>query len=112
MANRYTRGMKLWQILVPCFRPDGRKFGIKHHKTWDVKVREIAKGLTVLQPVKGHWVKPDGTVLAERMIPCLIACSDEQMEQIVALTGPYYQQEAVMWWAVSEQAYITHFKQV
>lgn len=97
---------KLWQILVPTVRNDGRPFRLRYHRVWDSKVRELSGGLTVTPPVKGQWVDDDGTLYAERMIPVNILATDEEIERIVDMTIQYYEQIAVMYYLVSDQAFI------
>lgn len=101
--------MKLWTILVPTVRPDGRPFRLRFHRVWDAKVREIAGGLTVLEPAKGQWLSPDGELFAERMIPVLLGCSGQQIEKIADMTAAYYSQRAVMYWQVSDNVVIKHY---
>ena len=98
--------MTLWEILVPTVRPNGKPFRTRYHRVWDAKVREIATGLTILKPVKGQWVSPKGELFAERMIPVRIACDQPQIERIARMTAEYYDQLAVMYYRISDAAYI------
>lgn len=59
---------------------------------------------------KGQWVSPEGKLFMERMIPVRIACTREQIEQVIDLTAKYYSQEAVMAHKVSTEVIIKHFK--
>lgn len=43
------------------------------------------------------------------MIPVRIACSEEQIHGIAKFTAGYYQQEAVMYYLVSEKVFIRSF---
>jgi hypothetical protein len=76
---------------------------------WDNKVRAISGGLTILHPTKGQWVSPDGKLFIERMIPVRIACTSEQMDMISDITASYYQQQAVMFYTVSDNVRIKHY---
>ncbi len=100
---------KLWEILVPTVRNNGRPFRTRFHRVWDAKVRAISGGLTICVPAKGQWVSPDGVLFAERMIPVRIACTEQQIEQIADLTANYYDQNAVLYWLVSERVVIKHY---
>jgi hypothetical protein len=102
---------ELWEILVPTVRNDGKPFRLRYHRVWDAKVRAITNGLTVLHPVKGQWVAPDGTLFAERMIPVRIACTEAQIEDIADLTVIYYEQKAVMFYRVSDRVTIKHYEE-
>lgn len=88
--------MNMWEILVPTVRNCGKPFRTRYHRVWDKKVREISGGLTIMSPVKGQWVNPDGILFAERMIPVRIIATEEQIEKIIAMTIKYYDQEAVL----------------
>jgi len=92
----------LWEILVPCVRQDGRPFHTRYHRVWDAKVRAIAGGLTILHPAKGQWVY-NGAVIAERVIPVRVACTREQIEQIVQISLDYYEQIAIMAYKISDE---------
>lgn len=95
---------KLWEILVPTVIPntDGTRFyRTRYHKVWDEKVRAITGGLTIMPPVKGQWVSPDGGLFLERMIPVRIVATDEQIDKIVDMTLEYYSQEAVLCYLIS-----------
>ena len=106
--------MKLWEIYVPCEKPPhfpGKKrfFDKKFHREWDKKVMAISNGLTILTPHKGSWVSPDGQRCNERVLPVRIACSDEEIELIIALTAKHYGQKAIMAYLVSETVIIRDF---
>jgi hypothetical protein len=100
--------IKLWEILVPTVRPDGRPIKARFHRVWDRKVYEITNGLTILTPTKGKWVNTDGVLFAERMIPVRIACTHEQIESIIDFSLTYYEQEAIMAYLLSETVIIKH----
>lgn len=99
----------LWEILVPTVRPDGRPIHLRFHRVWDAKVRTISGGLTIYAPAKGQWVSPCGQLFEERMIPVRIACTAEQMERIADMSAAYYEQQAILYYLVSEQVFIRHY---
>jgi hypothetical protein len=83
----------VWEILVPVADNNGRAFTIEHHRKWDDKVKEIARGLTVMGAAKrGIWISPQGEEFDERMIFVRIACSDAQIEEIAEFTRAHYDQ--------------------
>lgn len=96
----------LWEILVPRKFNDDREVPLAHHQAWDDRVRKITGGLTILRPAKGIWESPVGTVFKEEMIPVRIACSREQIDQIIDLTLDHYDQLAVMAYRVSNEVII------
>ena len=93
--------LKMWTILVPTQRNDGRPIRTRFHRVWDAKIREISGGLTILAPSKGQWVCPEGQLYAERMIPVMFSATDEDCDKIMKLTLEYYEQLAVLCWEVS-----------
>lgn len=101
--------VQLWEILVPTVRACGTPIRTRCHRVWDAKVREIAGGLTILQPVRGQWVSPTGELFGERMIPVRIACSEEQIELISDITARFYVQEAILYYRVSDKVVIRHY---
>lgn len=100
---------QLWEILVPCVRNDGRPIRTRCHREWDSRVRRITGGLTIMQPVRGQWVSPDGRLFAERMIPVRIVATEAEMESISDMTAAFYEQLAVMYYRVSERVIIRHY---
>lgn len=99
---------KMWEILVPTTRNDGRPIRTRFHRVWDEKVRAISGGLTVLTPAVGQWVNPDGHLFKERMIPVRIMCSREDIETIIDMTIEYYEQEAVLAYCVSSECVLKY----
>lgn len=97
--------MKLWEILVPVRSNTSKEILVEDHWLWDAEVRKIVGGATIMRTVKGHW-ECDGKVVAERMIPVRVACTEEEMKRVVQLTIRYYKQKAVMYYVVSERCYI------
>lgn len=105
-----TTELKLWEILVPTERrKDGKPIRTRFHRVWDQKVRELAGGLTVLQPARGQWVSGSGELYRERMIPVRIMCTEEQIEEVADMTASYYDQLAVMFYRVSDNVRIKHY---
>lgn len=104
--------VQLWEILVPTVRNNGKPYRARYHRVWDKKVQKIAKGLTILKPVKGKWVSPESDEFAERMIPVRIACSEHEIEEISVMTMLYYDQLAVMYYRVSDRVVIKHKNEV
>lgn len=94
---------RMWEILVPTQRNDGRPIRTRFHRVWDEKVKDITGGLTITPPVKGVWVSKSGDEYRERMIPVRILATDDQMERIVDLTKDYYEQLAVLAYAISSR---------
>lgn len=101
---------KLYEILVPTIRNDGRPIREKFHRVWDAKVYEITGGLTVLKPTKGKWVSAEEKLFEERMIPVRIACTKNQMDKIIDMTIDYYEQLAVMAYKISDEVIIRNKK--
>ena len=99
--------IQLWELLVPTIRRVGGKpYRTRYHRVWDAKVRSISGGLTIFHPVKGQWVSKEKQLFVERMIPVRIACTREQIEQIIDMTLVYYDQLEVMAYLVSEDVII------
>ena len=98
-----TDTKEVWEILVPCTKPNGRPNRTRFHRVWDEKVRTITGGLTVCTPTKGQWVSPGGETISERMIPVRIVCTREQIDEIVDMTLVYYDQEAVLAYKISNE---------
>lgn len=99
---------QLWEVLVPTVRNSGKPFRTRHHRVWDLRVRRITGGLTILQPARGQWVSPQGTLFQERMIPVRIAATRKQIDQVIKITMQHYDQLAVMAYKVSDEVLIVH----
>jgi len=93
---------KIYEILVPTTRNDGRPIKTRYHKVWDEKVIEISGGMTILTPAKGRWLSPSEELFKERMIPVRIICDDSEIEEIINFTIDYYEQEAVLAYVISD----------
>lgn len=95
----------LWEIFIPTTmkHPSGSDLtvSVAHHLAWDTKVSAICKGLTLLPRVRGKWLNEE-----ERSIPVRIVCSSYEIERIAEITGEHYQQDAVLYWMVSDKAVI------
>ena len=100
---------KLWEILVPTLR-NKEPVKTRSHREWDTRVRRIAGGLTIFKPVKGEWISPDGELFSERMIPVRIMCSEENINKIADMTSKFYDQRAVMFYMISEKAFVKHYE--
>ncbi|AAT69496.1 gp20 [Alphaproteobacteria phage PhiJL001] len=96
---------QLWEILVPCNWNDGRPVRTRHHREWDRRVRSETGGLTVLAPGKGQW-EHEGVLYRDRVIPVRIMATEEQMRRVADITIQHYEQLAVMFYLVSERAFI------
>lgn len=109
--------MNLYEILVPTRMHKQTVNGIidwtsdkpiktRHHKKWDEFVQKISGGLTLLKPASGKWVDKSSKLYEEKVIPVRIACTQEQIEQIVKFTLRHYRQKAVMYYKVSSDVFI------
>ena len=100
----------MWEILVPVKDNSGNKFPLSYHNEWDNFVENLTGGLTVMRPAKGRWISPIGTKVHEKMIPCRIRCSEEDINKIVDFTIKHYNQEAVAYYLVSPRFIIKYKK--
>ena len=100
----------LWEILIPACSNTGKKFQIEYHREWDKRARKISGGLTILSGAKGHWFNASGKLLVEEMIPVRIFCSEQEIDKIAKETIKYYNQEAVMYYKLSDKVFIKHRK--
>src|ERR1044072_2571059 len=93
---------KMFTLLVPTERrSDGKPIRTRFHRVWDEKVRAISGGLTILPPVKGQWLSPTHELFKERMIPVSFIATEDEKDQIVAMTAEYYDQLAIHCWEIS-----------
>jgi hypothetical protein len=96
----------MWEVYVPTMM-NGKPIKTKYHKEWDKVVREIAGGLSIAAPVKGQYLgEEDEEVQEERIIPVRIACSSNEIQDILRFTLQHYNQEAVLCHKVSDEAII------
>ena len=91
---------KIYEILVPTMQGSD-PIELSRHREWDRMVRGISGGLTIFPVGKGIWVNEEGQVFEERMIPVRIMCTVEQMIKIVEMTYKFYEQEAIMYYRIS-----------
>ncbi len=101
---------EMWEILVPTKSNEGKPYRTRYHKVWDVKVRFITNGLTILTPAKGQWLSNEGDLYCERMIPVRIICTREEIEKIIDITMEYYNQLAVLAYKISDECILKHRK--
>ena len=103
---------ELWEILVPASSNKNEagalKFTYEHHKEWDEFVKDISGGVTIMKTAKGEWISPNGKVYIDRMIPCRIACSYEELSVIIDFTIAHYSQEAVLAYKISDDVILRH----
>ena len=88
-------------------RNDGRPIRTRFHKVWDVKVRDISGGLTIMPVAKGQWLFKD-ELFQERMIPVRMIATRTEMDKIIDMTLKYYEQLAVLAYKVSEEVILRH----
>jgi hypothetical protein len=108
--NPLNINIYLWEILVPTVHNNGKPFRTRFHKVWDSKVRKITGGLSIFPPIKGHWLNPEGKLFTERMIPVRIMCSEDQLNKIADMTAQYYEQEAIMFYRLSDRVQIIQYE--
>lgn len=97
--------VELWEIFVPTARANGRPIRTRHHRAWDAQVQKITGGLTIIPPVIGKWISPDTNInYKDRMIPVRIACTSEQMREIMKRTLNHYpDEECIMAYKISSE---------
>jgi hypothetical protein len=100
----------IWEILVPTETQAGKPIRTRQHREWDRRVQRVTGGLTVLQPVRGQWVSAQGLLVAERMIPVRIACTEPQINEIADMTAAFYDQDAVMFYQISDNVTIKNYR--
>lgn len=102
----------LWEILVP-YKMGRKNVPVPYHQEWDAKVMAIAGGMTLMKIAKAIWISPNtDKTHKELMIPVRIACSKEQIKEIMKMTIKHYNQEAVFCMLVSEKTLIMHADEV
>lgn len=106
--EQLPKGTYLWEILVPVTSDQGQ-IPVSHHRIWDESVRAISGGLTILKTARGYWVSPSGDLFVETMIPVRIFCSEDEIDRVADLTAKHYDQEAVMYYRISDKVIIKHF---
>lgn len=99
--------IKLWEVLVPgSYRKN--RFSYEHHKKWDDYVKSKSNGLTIFKGAKGEWLNEDGILFVDKVIPVRIACTKEEIEEIIKFTICHYEQEAVFAYEVSNNVIIRY----
>jgi hypothetical protein len=68
----------------------------------------LTGGLTIMKSAQGHWLSPAGKLYSEKIIPCTIMGTEEQILKIVDFTIHHYNQEAVTFFKISDESYIRH----
>ena len=102
----------LWEILVPTeFREEpGRYYKRKYHKIFDAYVLKICGGITIYPVTKGEWSSEDeDAVYSERMIPCRIFATEEEIRYICDFAAKHYNQLAIFAYVVSNKVIIRHY---
>jgi hypothetical protein len=99
---------ELWEVLVPASNNNDLKFTYEHHKEWDAYVKKLTGGVTIMKVAKGQWVSPTGKLYVDKMIPCRIVCTEEQISDIVDFTIDHYKQEAVLAYRISTNVILRH----
>lgn len=100
----------LYEILVPTqylHKGQIRYISTRRHKAWHKKVIKIAGGLTILSKSLGKWQNKNA-VWKEAVIPCRIACTAAQIEEIVQFTLKHYDQLAVMYYKITDDVKIVY----
>lgn len=98
--------MSVWEIWVPKFLDDKKIVPIFHYE-WDLKVMDIAGGLTLRETTKGKWLnQTTNDIGPEEMLVVRIGCTEEQIKEIMEITKEHYKQEAVFAMKISNQAFI------
>jgi hypothetical protein len=88
---------------------NGKSVRTRHHKEWDKKIKCITGGLTITPPTKGYWVSKEGETISERMIPVRIMCDDFDIELIADITASHYNQDAIMFYKISNEVTVKHY---
>lgn len=99
---------ELWEILVPASNNKDQKFTYEHHKQWDAFVKKLTGGVTITKTAKGEWITPTGKLYVDRMIPCRVVCTEEQISEIIDFTIDHYNQEAVLAYRISTNVFLRH----
>jgi hypothetical protein len=99
--SRMTEMREHAQVGIEVIHPG--YYSTRYHRVWDEKVRAITGGLTIMSPIKGQWVSPDGELFRERMIPVRIVATREQIDRIIDMTLVYYDQLMVLCYKISDE---------
>jgi|SRR5208282_4601917 len=99
---------QFWEVYVPVSWNDGNRIDAEYHRQWDSKIRAISGGLSVTRIIKGQW-EVEGELFDEKMIPCRVLASRQEMDQIVALTlEHYHDQHCVMAYRLSSEVILRY----
>lgn len=101
---------ELWEILVPASSNENGRFSYEHHKAWDAMVKDISGGITIMKTAKGEWLSPNGELYVDRVIPCRVICTEEEISEIIDFTIEHYNQEAVLAYKISNNVILRHKK--
>lgn len=96
---------KLWQILVPRVM-GGWSIDDSYHEEWDKKVAKITGGLTLCNTSMGKWVDANGDLFQESVISVNLACTEEEIKEIMKITLQHYCQDAIFVSLLSEKVLI------
>ena len=95
--------MLLWEILVPTQFDDTKEnIPVEHHREWDLLVREVSGGLTMLRSATGQWVHL-GKVHQEHVVPVRLVATRAQMEEVARFTVRHYRQRVIMAYKISDE---------
>lgn len=97
--------IEMWEVYVPTKYNTGKPVRTRHHKMWDSQVYKFTGGLTILKPTSGRWVH-EGILYEDRCIPVRIACTRNQLQQILKFTKSHYKQIAIMAYKISDEVII------
>jgi hypothetical protein len=98
---------QMWEILVPASNKD-QEFSYDHHKEWDLYVKSLAGGLTIMKTAKGEWLNAEGKLYIDRVIPVRIKCKKKHIKKIIEFTIKHYNQEAVLAYKISDDVVLAH----
>lgn len=95
-------------ILVPTMIND-KPVKTRFHRVWDKRVRALSGGLTILTPARGNWICNEGKLYDERMLPVMIFCTKQDINEISDFTAAYYKQKAIMFFKLSNAVSIIDY---
>ncbi len=103
---RWNDTRSMWEVLVPTHSNNNEKYPESHHYKWDEFVRNISWWLTINKVAKWQWLSENHTLYKEYMIPVRIACTKQQIHEIIDFTNNHYKQEAVCATRISDEVII------
>jgi hypothetical protein len=92
MSTQQNDKLSLWELLVPANR---------NHKGFDEHISNCYTGSTIYPTILGYWKGE-----REQSVPVRIACTDEQILEIIDFTKKYYLQEAIIAYKISSKVII------